>query len=321
MKITKTKLAAASFGAAMTSLYSAPELNAQLVDITFSPAGPIPFTNLTAESNYPAPQVNFAADGFNNLNVAVYNNLPINGDPVGFIFNGFSTVGTQNTTGGVLQAGDVFDGSGDALPPNGIGFEAPATGVRYFGFIAGAGNIGWFSVDIGDDLGMEGNTVTFIDGQVLQNTPADGTIIVGRPADEILLGDVNGSGTVDFADLSPFLSLLASGEFQAEADVNESGAVDFADLSPFLSLLASSSAGIEMTWSDSTGEPLDRFAAGNEVLDQRIQEVEQKLNDYVLLTSMKQTNDVDSKTAGVGLAALAMGAAGIRRRRKAATVA
>ena len=36
MKLTKTKLAAASFGAAMTSLYSAPELNAQLVDLSFT---------------------------------------------------------------------------------------------------------------------------------------------------------------------------------------------------------------------------------------------------------------------------------------------
>ena len=319
MKITKSKIAAASFGAAMTSLYSAPELSAQLVDITFSQTT-IPFVNENAEENY-GVDVNFAADGFTDLDVIAFNNLDEFGDPVGFIFSGFSAVGSLNTTGGVLESGDVFNGDNDALNFNFIGFEAPASGVQYFGFLAFGGDLGWFSVDIGDNLGFAGNTVTFIDGQVLQNTPFDGTIIVGRPADDILLGDVNRSGTVDFADLSPFLSLLSSGEFQAEADVNESGTVDFADLSPFLSLLASSSAGIEISWSDSTGKPLDRFAAGNEVLDQRIQEVEQKLNDYVLLTSMKQTNDVDSKTAGVGLAALAMGAAGIRRRRKAATVA
>ena len=74
MKLTKTKLAAASFGAAMTSLYSAPELNAQLVDLSFSPST-VGFANTDAEGNFPAPQVNFAATGFSNLNVGVYNNF------------------------------------------------------------------------------------------------------------------------------------------------------------------------------------------------------------------------------------------------------
>ena len=37
MKITKTKFAAATFGAALTSLYSAPELNGQIIGINFAP--------------------------------------------------------------------------------------------------------------------------------------------------------------------------------------------------------------------------------------------------------------------------------------------
>ena len=37
MKLTKTKLAVASFGAALTTLHAAPELNADIVDLTFSP--------------------------------------------------------------------------------------------------------------------------------------------------------------------------------------------------------------------------------------------------------------------------------------------
>ena len=110
MKLTKTKLAATSFGAAMTSLYSAPELNAQLVDLSFSP-NTVPFVNLDAEANFPAPQVNFAATGFSNLNVGVYNNLYSYGAPLGLrFFSDFSNVGTLNTTGGVLDVGDVFDG-------------------------------------------------------------------------------------------------------------------------------------------------------------------------------------------------------------------
>ena len=55
---------------------------------------------------------------------------------------------------------------------------------------------------------------------------------------EIIFGDINGDGNVDFSDISPFLSLLAAGGFQEEADINQSGMVDFSDLSPFISILS-----------------------------------------------------------------------------------
>ena len=54
----------------------------------------------------------------------------------------------------------------------------------------------------------------------------------------VLLGDINLSGVVDFADISPFIALLAAGQFQAEGDINQSGVVDFADISPFIAILA-----------------------------------------------------------------------------------
>ena len=53
-----------------------------------------------------------------------------------------------------------------------------------------------------------------------------------------LLGDVNKDGVVDFLDISPFISLLATGEFQDEADIDSSGTVDFLDISPFILLLS-----------------------------------------------------------------------------------
>jgi len=55
----------------------------------------------------------------------------------------------------------------------------------------------------------------------------------------MLLGDVDLDGVVSFSDISPFISVLSSGSFQAEADINGSGMVDFADISPFISLLSS----------------------------------------------------------------------------------
>ena len=55
---------------------------------------------------------------------------------------------------------------------------------------------------------------------------------------EILLGDVNLDGVVDFLDIPPFIAILSSGEFRAEADCDGSGSVDFLDISPFVAILS-----------------------------------------------------------------------------------
>jgi hypothetical protein len=54
-----------------------------------------------------------------------------------------------------------------------------------------------------------------------------------------LLGDVNLDGAVDFSDIPVFISLLQSGQFQAEADADLSGLVDFLDIFPFVYILIS----------------------------------------------------------------------------------
>ena len=46
-------------------------------------------------------------------------------------------------------------------------------------------------------------------------------------------------GVVDFSDIPAFISVLSSGEFQAEADVDDSGEVDFSDIPPFIDILIS----------------------------------------------------------------------------------
>ena len=55
---------------------------------------------------------------------------------------------------------------------------------------------------------------------------------------DVLLGDVNVDGNVDFSDISPFIGILSAGTFQAEADLNESGEVNFLDISPFIQVLS-----------------------------------------------------------------------------------
>ena len=56
----------------------------------------------------------------------------------------------------------------------------------------------------------------------------------------VLHGDMNLDGSVDFRDISRFISVLANGRFQAEADINDSGAVDFLDISLFIMILSGS---------------------------------------------------------------------------------
>ena len=56
---------------------------------------------------------------------------------------------------------------------------------------------------------------------------------------DVLLGDVNRDNMVDFSDIAPFISLLASGGFQAEANFDDDEAVTFDDISPFIESLSS----------------------------------------------------------------------------------
>lgn len=53
-----------------------------------------------------------------------------------------------------------------------------------------------------------------------------------------LLGDVNEDGAVDFLDVSPFITILATNGYQREADTDKNGVVDFLDISPMIALLA-----------------------------------------------------------------------------------
>ena len=68
----------------------------------------------------------------------------------------------------------------------------------------------------------------------------DGSFVAsGILAAPVLLGDVNTDDVVDFLDISPFVALLTTGEFQAEADIDGNGEIDFLDIAPFVELLSS----------------------------------------------------------------------------------
>ena len=170
MKITKTKLAAATFGAALTSLYAAPELNAQ-IDIVFDPGSvdvfagnystntvinPVQFLNVISGS-YNIPGVaNAAVGAFNNsYGVTIVNEF----------FTGFDG-GIINF--GLANFGDVFTTGTNSY---GFNFAPSETGIRYIGFVAG-GAVGWFSIDLGTTATDE---LVFTGGQFHQG---GGTSIV-----------------------------------------------------------------------------------------------------------------------------------------------
>lgn len=57
------------------------------------------------------------------------------------------------------------------------------------------------------------------------------------PVTQVILGDVNTDGSVNFFDISPFIALLTEGTYQEEADTNVDGLVNFMDIASFIALL------------------------------------------------------------------------------------
>ena len=53
-----------------------------------------------------------------------------------------------------------------------------------------------------------------------------------------IFGDVNRDQAVNFLDIGPFISVLSTGGFQAEADIDRNESVNFLDIGPFISLLS-----------------------------------------------------------------------------------
>jgi hypothetical protein len=69
---------------------------------------------------------------------------------------------------------------------------------------------------------------------------ADHDFFVSNWMAAVLLGDVNMDGTVNFLDITPFIAVVSSGGYQAEADIDQNGVVDFLDISPFIAVISGS---------------------------------------------------------------------------------
>ena len=64
-------------------------------------------------------------------------------------------------------------------------------------------------------------------------------VVLSDYQSNIVIGDVNGDGSVDLLDVSPFIDAITSGVFVPAADINQDGNVDLLDVQQFVELLVS----------------------------------------------------------------------------------
>ncbi len=90
------------------------------------------------------------------------------------------------------------------------------------------------TLEVLDTMGNHSDPANWRLSATAGGTP--GVAPVAGPA--VLLGDVNQDETVNFLDIAPFISVLSSNMYQAEADVNQDGVVTFLDIAPFINVLS-----------------------------------------------------------------------------------
>ena len=115
----------------------------------------------------------------------------------------------------------------------------------------------------GDDVIYGGNGDDIIEGG-----RGDDLLIGGndRAGVELIRGDVNQDGAVGFSDISPFITLLNSGDYLAEADIDQNGVVGFTDISPFLAILSGGASTGADNISGGEGDDVIFGGSGNDVI-------------------------------------------------------
>ncbi len=146
-----------------------------------------------------------------------------------------------------LEFGSVFDGRdfSATITAGGVGQSAVLVNFNLADVsqnILAEGVLATISLNSANMLGsfelntnILGATAAFDDGTPLAINSTPTTLEIG-PA--VLLGDANRNAVVDFFDIAPFISILASQGFLAEADINQDGVVNFLDINQFIGILA-----------------------------------------------------------------------------------
>ena len=120
-------------------------------------------------------------------------------------------------------------------------FTGPAnfnSGLTPDDFLANVSNCS-FIIDESDvEFLFANNGSSFVERVAILQSDPNQTFTL--PTTSILLGDVNLSGGVNFADIAPFIAILSAGGFQKQADINQDNMVDFSDIAPFITILSGS---------------------------------------------------------------------------------
>ena len=136
----------AGFGAAMATVYTAPELSADIVGLNFIPGA----VNWASSSNLNSVAMGTTGGGIGGF--SVWN------DGVGKTFS-FNSAGLQSWRS--ASAGEVLNTSTCAGNTSIFSNSTGNSGTVYMGFRANDGNVGWFAANLG---GVQGD-VTFGSGQ------------------------------------------------------------------------------------------------------------------------------------------------------------
>ena len=183
------------------------------------------------------------------------------------LFNGGLDGGIANISGGVFREIEVFNAGVVNVSGGTIGIIGALnresvvniSGGTVSSILQGSFNDGTMNI-YGSEFFIDGLELdTLIPGEAFTITDRDvtlsGLLIDGEPfsfeilsvtrdftitvtlGSPVILGDVNMDSAVNFLDISPFIGVLSSGAFQAEADINGDGGVNFLDISPFIQLL------------------------------------------------------------------------------------
>ena len=131
----------AGFGAAAAALYAAPEVQADVVNLSFSPSSS-PWTSASTLRSISVQSTGGAAvGGFSQWNDSIGKSFSFNG--------GFASWA-------IAAAGEVINTSNFTGTSSGFYFTTGATGTIYFAFRATAANgggVGWFGAQLGGTQG------------------------------------------------------------------------------------------------------------------------------------------------------------------------
>lgn len=226
--------AVATFGAAMASMYLTPEMQADVVDLTWNGGNAMATAPFSSGTLNVVPQnIDQVMNSFGNPNFIQFNDqyggTGRTFDPFGSTFLGGMVSGLVTVT--LASQSQVLDPANFTGATSGAvgGSEFDGTGSTFIAFRDGAGNVGWFQLNFTTD------------GDIFYGPGQYGSmgemLTVGGGADcRFELGDVNGDGMVSLLDVGPFVDLILTNGFECQADINGDGSVDLLDVGDFVDI-------------------------------------------------------------------------------------